>query len=65
MGVTDKSNVFLLHYTTYQGNDHQHIIIKDYRLDIRHCAQKPHLHVGPFHNCTRFLKAVNTLHCLI
>ena len=41
------------------------IIIHDHRLDIRHCAHNPQLHVGPFHNLIRFLNAVNTSHCLI
>ena len=39
--------------------------IHDHRFDIRHWAQNPQLHVGPFHNFIRFLNAVNTLHCLI
>ena len=39
--------------------------IHDHRFDIRHWAQKPQLHVGPFHNFIPFLNAVNTLHCLI
>ena len=41
------------------------IIIHDHRFDIRHWAQNPQLHVGPFHNLIRFLNAVNTSHCLI
>ena len=41
------------------------IILHDHRFDIRHCAQNPQLHVGPFHNLIRFLNAVNTSHCLI
>ena len=41
------------------------ISIHDHRFDIRHWAQNPELHVGPFHNLIRFLNAVNTLHCLI
>ena len=41
------------------------ISIDDHRFDIRHWAQNPQLHVGPFHNFIRFLNAVNTLHCLI
>ena len=40
------------------------MIIHDYRFDIRHWAQKPQLHVGPFHKSIRFLNAVNTLHSL-
>ena len=35
------------------------IIIHDDRFDIRQWAQDPQIHVGPFHNCIRFL------HCLI
>ena len=41
------------------------IILHDHRFDIRHCAQNPQLHVGPFHDLIRFLNAVNTSHCLI
>ena len=41
------------------------IIIHDDRFDIRHWAQNPQLHVGPFPNFIRFLNEVNTLHCLI
>ena len=41
------------------------ISIHDHRLDIRHLAQNPQLHVGHFHNFIRFLNAVNILHCLI
>ena len=39
--------------------------IHDHRFDIRHWAQNPQVHVGPFHNFIRFLTAVNTIHCLI
>ena len=39
--------------------------IHDHRFDIRHWAQNPQLHVGPFHNFNRFLNALNTLLCLI
>ena len=35
------------------------ISIHDHRFDIRHRAQNPQLHVGPFHNFNRFLNAVN------
>ena len=41
------------------------IILHDHRFDIRHCAQNPQLHLGPFHNLIRFLNAVNPSHCLI
>ena len=41
------------------------ISIHDHRFDIRHWAQNPQLHVGPFHNFNRFLNAVNTLLCLM
>ena len=39
--------------------------IHDHRFDIRHWAQNPQLHVGPFHTFYRFLNAVNTLLCLM
>ena len=51
-------------FAKYQANDHN-IIIHDHRFDIRHWAQNPQLHVGPFHNLIRFLNVVNTSHCLI
>ena len=39
------------------------ISIHDHRFDIRHWAQNPQLHVGPFHNFNRFLNA--SIHCSV
>ena len=49
----------------YVQTNIKYISINDHRFDIRHWAQNPQLHVGSFHNFTRFLNEFYTLHSLI